>query len=60
MPWSVLELLLPGNVIREDLKCTGMSRESRQAQECDPKAGHAATPGPVYKGKPVLYDVAMC
>lgn len=57
--WSVLDLLAPGNMITKDLGCTKMSKESRQAQECDLKAGHAATPGSVYKDRPVCICVML-
>lgn len=59
MPRNMFELLVPGSMIRKDFKSTRKGRESRQAQECDPKAGCAATSVSLYEGRPVdLCDVA--
>lgn len=49
----MLELFVPGNVIRKNLESTGKGRESRQAQEYDLQARHAHTFASVYMGRPV-------
>lgn len=48
VPRSMFELLITGSMIRKNLSPQERA-ESRQAQEYDPKAGHAATSVSVYK-----------